>query len=365
MPKHNNLKICVVATSLSDGGTERFSATLSHILINLGYDVFIVSTKNCIDYKYAGQLFNLEIESKSKRNFKKLVVMRRFFKKEKFDIIIDNRARRSFFKEFLIYRLLYNQSRVISMIHNYNIYNYFPDSKNKAEIIYKHNKEFVGVSKSIKQKVIDEFCFNNVHYIHNPINLEELKVKSEAYKLDLSYQYILYFGRFEEASKNLTLLIKSYAISQLVDKNIKLILLGKGEDLAYLKDLVDTMQLQNMVIFMGYNPNPFPYVKHAKFTVLSSNYEGFPMSIIESLAVGTPVVSVDCESGPREVIHHNKNGLLVKSNDKSALSSAFNLFLNDEKLYLDCKQNATESVAHLNVNAITSKWKSLIENETK
>jgi glycosyltransferase involved in cell wall biosynthesis len=45
--------------------------------------------------------------------------------------------------------------------------------------------------------------------------------------------------------------------------------------------------------------NPFDIVQNARFTVLTSHYEGFPMSIVESLALGTPVVAVDCNSGPR------------------------------------------------------------------
>ena len=363
MPKHNNLKICVVATSLSNGGTERFASTLSFMLDSLGYDVFLLSTKDSIDYHYAGQLYNLEKEAGSLNNVQKLICLYKFFRNENFDIIIDNRARRDFIKEFLIYRFAYKKSRIISMIHNYNIYNYFPGSKSKARLIYKSNNEFVGVSRSIKDRVISEYGFKNIKYIYNPVNLQELQKKANEFIVELPYQYILYYGRFEEESKNLTLMIKSYAKSQLNKQSVKLLLMGKGDDYDYLIKLVERLQLQDMVVFMDYNPNPFPYVKQALFTTLSSKYEGFPMSIIESLAVGTPVVSVDCDSGPNEVIKDRENGLLVKNYDEEALSLAFNMFLEDETLYLNCKKNASKSVAHLDVNVITKAWKSILENE--
>jgi glycosyltransferase involved in cell wall biosynthesis len=64
---------------------------------------------------------------------------------------------------------------------------------------------------------------------------------------------------------------------------------------------------------LPFNSNPFDIVQNARFTVLTSHYEGFPMSMVESLALGTPVVAVDCNSGPREIVIDEYNGLLVEN----------------------------------------------------
>lgn len=363
MIKRNNLKICIVVTSLCDGGTERFGSTLSNLLHNLGYEIYIFTTKDCVDYHYSGTLYNLEKEAQSKNDFKKLFQMYLYFKKHNFSTIIDNRARSFFSKEFLIYRMIYKKSNIISMVHNHNISNYFPGSKKLSNLVYKSNNTFVGVSQKIKEKIAQSFGFNNVEYIYNPVDLNAIRAKVSAAIRPYDAKYILYFGRLEEHSKNLTLLIESYKISELRSKKVKLIIMGKGEDYNYLTNYVSELDLEDHIIFKPYDPNPFPYIRHALFTVLSSRYEGFPMSIIESLASGTPVVSVDCPSGPSEIIENTINGLLVENDNILALANAFNTFISDTNLYKRCKENAVSSVQHLDVNVIAKAWQNLLENE--
>src|SRR5690606_9108720 len=78
--------------------------------------------------------------------------------------------------------------------------------------------------------------------------------------------------------------------------------------------------IQGCVQFCGFLANPYPLIRHARLLVLSSRHEGLPSVLIEALALGTPVLACDCETGPRELLDHGRLGILVRANDAEALA---------------------------------------------
>src|SRR5690606_1297415 len=97
---------------------------------------------------------------------------------------------------------------------------------------------------------------------------------------------------------------------------------GDGPDKNLIRSKISELKLDDDVKVIPYQSNPFHYVSQAEFTLLTSRYEGFPMSVVESLAVGTPVIAVDCKSGPSEIIVDKVNGLLVPNHNVEALAEA-------------------------------------------
>jgi len=102
----------------------------------------------------------------------------------------------------------------------------------------------------------------------------------------------------------------------------RLIVLGEGPDRAGIERLVGELGLGDDVSLPGFAVNPYAYMSRASLFVLSSRWEGSPNVLTEALAVGTPVVSTDCPSGPREILQEGRFGPLVPVGDEEALARA-------------------------------------------
>jgi len=114
--------------------------------------------------------------------------------------------------------------------------------------------------------------------------------------------------------------------------NTHLWILGEGELRGVLEKQIESLGLENYVRLLGFQANPYQYMAKADLFVLSSLYEGFGNVIVEAMACGTPVVSVDCPYGPREIIDSGVNGLLVKPGDKEALAQGIIEVLTNSQL---------------------------------
>jgi glycosyltransferase involved in cell wall biosynthesis len=93
-------------------------------------------------------------------------------------------------------------------------------------------------------------------------------------------------------------MLEAFLCVEIVCAGFQLFLMGDGPDLNKIQDSIKGFQLDGYVTILPFNAD---IVQNARFTVLTSHYEGFPMSMVESLALGTPVVTVDCNSGPRVI----------------------------------------------------------------
>jgi glycosyltransferase involved in cell wall biosynthesis len=87
--------------------------------------------------------------------------------------------------------------------------------------------------------------------------------------------------------------------------------------------------ISESVVLPGFTPNPYAYMQRAKLFVLCSRWEGSPNVLTEAMALGTPVVSTDCPSGPRELLDRGRIAPLVPVGDWQALSEAMRLVLDN------------------------------------
>jgi glycosyltransferase involved in cell wall biosynthesis len=112
------------------------------------------------------------------------------------------------------------------------------------------------------------------------------------------------------------------ALTLLRQHEIRAVILGEGEDRQQLEVLVRDLGLDDTVDFTGYVDNPYSFIAAATVFVLSSRWEGLPTVLLEALALGVPIVSTDCPSGPREILEGGRLGRLVPMGDPAALAGA-------------------------------------------
>ena len=355
-----NFRLCIVSDQLSGGGAERWASSISCYFEAQGLTVFHVIANNAVTYTYGGQLIPMGGDPSQKgivrgiHRLKRFLQINTFFKKEKFDLIIDNRVKIKSLQELIIHRLVYS-SPYLLMVHSSAKSLYFPQPNWISKAIYSKAKAVVTVSRAIQNSIQADCKDFNCTLMYNPIDTEYIQLQ----KLDLinvPEQFILAVGSFRDGVKQFDRLVTMYAQSKLPGSNIHLVVLGEGPLRSRLQEQIQSGSCADSIHLIGSVDNPFPYYHRALFTVLTSKFEGFPTVLIESLAVGTPVVAYDCFSGPSEIIINEENGLLIPDQNEEEFLTGMHRMITDNHLYLRCKTNASQSVKHLDLSLIGEQW---------
>lgn len=352
--KCSPLKIAIVSHAMGGGGAERFSALLGNALFDEGYEIHHIIITNRIDYSFSGNLLNLGKTSGFGffKKFAKALTCKKYLKQHQIEVVIDNRARGGFIRE-LFFKIVYGSCTPIYVVHSYNLNRYFPGSAFLAKLLYK-NTQLVAVSKAIANQI--KLRFNlDAETIYNPV-VPFAGVAAPA----LNDRYFLFLGRFDDYVKNFNLMIEAFAASGVHRTGYKLVFLGEGPDENLIRKYALAADVHDAVVIYPFVANPSEIIKGARATVLTSRFEGFPMVIIESLMLNTPVIAVNCASGPSEIIKDQINGLLVDNDNVDVLAVSFNLFVQNEELYHLCKANAADSVSHLTAKNAVSLWKQIL-----
>ena len=348
-------KIALVGYKLSSGGLERVFSSVSELLQNANFDIHVVVLENEIEYSYGGTLINLGNYSKFQKYFK----LKQHLKDNHFDYVIDFRHRINPWMEMLFIYYLYAGFKFIYTIHSSKLEVYLTSKNWLSQKMLSKAYKIVPVSNALNEKIKKEFLFDKGIVIPNSIGLKA--TESDCLDQVLTYKYCIAVGRLVEL-KQFDKLIDAYCKSNLCNNGIHLVILGTGEEKERLEKQIQDSEMKSFIHLLGFKNNVFCYLKNAEFLVLSSKYEGFPMVVLEALYTGIPVVSFDCETGPRELVQNEFNGLLVENQNFKALEIAMNRFVADKELYYFCKENAKTSTALFSSGNCTNKWLDLLDN---
>nr|WP_310489428.1 glycosyltransferase [Chamaesiphon sp. VAR_69_metabat_338] len=178
-----------------------------------------------------------------------------------------------------------------------------------------------GVAKDLAATAL--LPLDSIETIYNPVINDRMLANAQEPVAHEWFQspdipVILGVGKLEP-QKDFPNLIRAFAkVRQ--DRPARLVILGWGPDRPELAALIETLGLAADVALLGYVENPYAYMSKSSVFVLSSAWEGLPTVLIEAMALGIPVVSTDCESGPAEILAGGQYGYLTPVGDSAALA---------------------------------------------
>jgi len=199
--------------------------------------------------------------------------------------------------------------------NNYRIRSYFQHKF--IPFAYKRVLRVHCVSYDVMYGLIKYYSIpsNKLKVIFNPIDKD---LPSDDSNTAINNKpFFIFVGRLH-SQKNLILLFKAFR--QIVKKyDYDLLVLGDGPLRNTLAKEAKKNNLNKNIKFLGYIDNPYSYMQQSKLVILSSDYEGMPNVLLESISLERPFISTNCHSGPYEIVVDNFYGRLSKVGDKRAL----------------------------------------------
>ena len=373
-------KLLITINTLQSGGAERVVSLLLEHLRN-DFELHLALYTNIVDYKIPAEIkvFDLQQPLQQNRIIRLLKMpaqaykLYRYCKRNHINVSVAFLYRPCYLNALMksIWRykgkvIMCERTHQTTMQQSQSkIYRMF--SKFMVRFSYKRADLVLANSYAMQTDLVENFRIKTpVRVIYNPIDLHYIKThigEEPVTPLDPNYFYFVNVGGFRREKNHLLLLQAFFILKHLP---CKLLIVGGGILEEELKQKVQDLGMQDSVIFCGFDTNPFKYVSRSDCFVLSSDVEGFPNVLIESLACGIPVISTDCSSGPRELLapatdlHHRainnyeigEYGILTPVNDIAALAAAMRKMYEDSDLRALLAAKAKGRAAQFDVDEI-------------
>ncbi len=257
-------------------------------------------------------------------------------------------------KKFLltVFKIPFVNNKAFSYLHRKLEMNYYINAQNSDKLVLLSEHFYKDMALLFKTKTLPK----NLAAINNPIvtNKEPVHLSEKKKKL-------LFVGRLEAGGmKQVDKLLKKWKLIANKFPDWSLHLVGGGHDENMLKRMAENEKIPR-VFFEGIQ-NPKPYYKEAAvFCFSSSSSEGWGMVLVEAQMYGCVPIAYDSYSSIKDIIKHNKNGVLIPAYDHKLYIKNLEKLMSDTNLRTTLGKNAMENVKRFDINVIGQQWLELIE----
>ncbi|MEM6799980.1 MAG: glycosyltransferase [Bacteroidota bacterium] len=242
------------------------------------------------------------------------------------------------------------------------------------KFLYARLDEIISISEMMRRHWNHRFGFKNEHnVIPNPHNITDIEERAKEVPQNIDFhpekRYMSFAGRLIPL-KRVNEIIEVFAKVRELVPNLEFIVMGDGIERENLELLAQKLEVAPFIHFLGRVQNPYMYMKRSDLFVLNSETEGLPNVLIEAMACGTPIVSADCNSGPREILQPKSDpgkflkegveeaeyGLLVPVANPDSLRKAILQMLFDDEVRNHYREQSLVRAANYDVDKITQEY---------
>jgi N-acetylgalactosamine-N,N'-diacetylbacillosaminyl-diphospho-undecaprenol 4-alpha-N-acetylgalactosaminyltransferase len=376
--------IAIFAYSLGSGGAERqISYLLNHLYKQ--YNFTLVLMNNTIFYKIPNDIKIIYLENSDpyEHGIKKLLKLpilawkyRQLLIKNNIDLSLSFMTRPNYIN--ILSKYFMNDTRTIiserSMFSLHYDYNNLQSFINKR-LVRLYNSADLIITNAINNGNDLKNNFNihaDIKTIYNAVDsksIEKLKNISLETQISSDTFNFITIGRLDQG-KNHQLLINC-----MVNINANLYIIGEGILKDNLEEQIISLGLENKVFLLGRLNNPYNYLYQSDCFVFSSNHEGMPNVLLESLACHLPIITTDCQSGPREILAPQTSltkvlsdeielaeyGILTPIKSKLLMSKAMQVMVENNEIRNEYKLKSKHRAAFFNIENMIEKFVEIID----
>ena len=371
-------KLSIFINSLDGGGAERVVNNLLNVWVK-EYDCYLILIHNYKFYEIDSKVKIISLdEPKELSGFAKFLrlpilayKLSKITKEYKFDKIVSFLTRANYINVlsniFTKHQTIINERAMPSLQYQYGLNGII--NRFLIKSLYPKADLCLSNSHGNMMDLKNNFNVTKLKDIHNPFDLDVIeKMSKEEIEIEKKRFTFVTIGRLDHG-KNHKLIINA-----IKDMDANLWIIGDGELRNNLKLKIENLELSDKVILLGKQSNPYKYLNQADCFIFASNHEGFPNVLVEALACGLPVISTDCQSGPREILAPNSDiefqlkdnielaeyGILSPVKNVNKLQEAMNLMINNEDLRKNYQEKAKLRANDFKIEKIIKQYEEVL-----